>query len=57
MAEIFGHYGETVTVTGDYECSECGHREKFEKGSTFPKDHHADKPWTLYVAGGELPGA
>ncbi len=57
MAEIYGNGGEQVTVGGFYECSECGHREKFEKGGTFPPDHHAQKPWTLYQATEELPAS
>lgn len=49
MAEIFGNGGDTITVSGDYECSECGHRVHFEQGDRFPPDHHPHKPWTLYV--------
>ncbi|GAC1389031.1 MAG: hypothetical protein NVSMB31_04300 [Vulcanimicrobiaceae bacterium] len=56
MAEIFGTGGETVEVTGEYECSQCGHRESFTKGATFPADHHPSKPWSLYLATEELPG-
>jgi hypothetical protein len=55
MAEIFGTTGDPVTVSGEYECSECGHREKFTRGGTFPTDHHPEKPWTLYLASEELP--
>ncbi|HZZ65187.1 MAG TPA: hypothetical protein VFE17_06800 [Candidatus Baltobacteraceae bacterium] len=55
MAEIFGNGGETVPVSGYYECSDCGHREHFTRGSTFPPDHHPEKPWTLYQATEELP--
>lgn len=55
MAEIFGNGGQTVEVSGQYECSECGHRQAFEQGSTFPPDHHPGKPWTLYLATQELP--
>jgi len=55
MAEIFGKAGDPVTVSGEYECSECGQREKFAHGSTFPPDHHPEKPWTLYLATEELP--
>jgi len=55
MAEIFGNGGDAVTVSGDYECSECGHRTRFSKGEQFPPDHHPDKPWTLYLATEELP--
>jgi hypothetical protein len=55
MAEIFGKGGDPVTVSGYYECSDCGHRERFEKGATFPPNHHPDKPWTLYQATEELP--
>ena len=57
MAEIYGNGGEQVPASGYYECSECGHREKFEKGGTFPQDHHAEKPWTLYQATEELPAS
>ncbi|MBV9233375.1 MAG: hypothetical protein JO030_04975 [Candidatus Eremiobacteraeota bacterium] len=49
MAEIFGNGGEQVQVGGEYECSECGVRRHFTAGETFPPDHHAQKPWTLYV--------
>lgn len=55
MAEIFGSEGQAVEVSGFYECSDCGHREEFKRGSTFPKDHHPEKPWTLYQATEELP--
>jgi hypothetical protein len=55
MSEIFGNGGETVPVTGDYECSDCGHRQHFTKGETFPPDHHPEKPWTLYLATEGLP--
>ena len=57
MAEIFGKGGERVTVSGYYECSECGHREKFENGTQFPPDHHPDKPWALYQATEGLPAS
>jgi len=49
MAEIYGNGGEPVAVGGQYECSQCGHREHFSAGQTFPPDHHPEKPWTLYV--------
>jgi hypothetical protein len=55
MAEIFGHRGESVRVSGEYECSECGHREHFKRDGIFPPDHHPEKPWTLYLATEELP--
>ncbi|MDQ6929892.1 MAG: hypothetical protein M3126_04385 [Candidatus Eremiobacteraeota bacterium] len=55
MAEIFGSGGQTVEVSGDYECSECGHRIKLTKGGMFPPDHHPEKPWSLYLAAEELP--
>ncbi|HEV2262311.1 MAG TPA: hypothetical protein VGR69_08505 [Candidatus Rubrimentiphilum sp.] len=55
MAEIFGKAGDPVPVSGEYECSECGHRVTLQKDDTFPRDHHPDKPWTLYVASEELP--
>lgn len=55
MAEIFGKCDDTVTVTGEYECAECGHRQTFEKGAAFPKDHHPGRPWVLYLATGTLP--
>jgi len=55
MSEIFGTGGEPIAVSGEYECSECGHRQKLAKGETFPPDHHPDKPWTLYLATQELP--
>lgn len=55
MAEIFGKAGESVPVSGYYECSDCGHREHFKRGTPFPEDHHAGKPWTLYQATEELP--
>ena len=55
MSEIFGKSGDSIEVSGEYECSECGHRETFAKGKTFPPDHHPDKPWTLYLATEELP--
>ncbi|HEV3154506.1 MAG TPA: hypothetical protein VGZ02_11930 [Candidatus Baltobacteraceae bacterium] len=57
MAEIFGKGGDSVTVSGYYECSDCGHRQRFEKGQTFPPDHHPEKPWTLYQATEELPAS
>jgi hypothetical protein len=53
MAEVFGSAGESVVVGGEYECSECGHREHLAAGGTFPADHHPEKPWTLYVADGK----
>jgi hypothetical protein len=49
MAEIFGNGGDIVPVSGDYECSECGHRVHLQKGEQFPADHHSEKPWTLYL--------
>jgi len=55
MAEIFGTQGEPVEVSGEYECSDCGHRIALQKGMTFPQDHHPEKPWTLYLATEELP--
>lgn len=55
MAEIFGKGGETVPVSGYYECSDCGHRRLFERGSQFPENHHEGKPWTLYQATEEIP--
>jgi hypothetical protein len=55
MAEIYGKGGDTVTVSGYYECSDCGHREHFKRGTPFPENHHADKPWSLYQATEELP--
>jgi hypothetical protein len=44
-----------VPVSGYYECSDCGHRQKMERGATFPPNHHEDKPWALYQATEELP--
>ncbi len=55
MAEIYGHEGQPVEVAGYYECSDCGHRELFTRGQTFPPNHHPEKPWTLYQATEELP--
>lgn len=55
MAEIYGHEGQPVEVSGFYECSDCGHREEFKKGAVFPPNHHPEKPWTLYQATEELP--
>lgn len=55
MAEIFGRGGERVPVTGQYECSDCGHRRRLERDQTFPADHHPEKPWALYLAEEELP--
>lgn len=49
MAEVFGHEGERVPESGQYECSECGHRIHLNAGDAFPKDHHPEHPWTLYV--------
>ncbi len=49
MAEVFGNGGETVAVSGQYECSECGFRRHFSAGETFAPDHHPYKPWTLYL--------
>ena len=49
MAEVFGNGGDQVTVSGEYECSECGHRVHLGEGEAFPPDHHPYKPWTLYV--------
>ena len=56
MAEIFGNAGDAVPVSGDYECSECGHRIHLQKDGVFPADHHPEKPWSLYVADEKLPG-
>ncbi|MEO6835729.1 MAG: hypothetical protein ABI231_07485 [Candidatus Tumulicola sp.] len=50
MAEVSGHEGQTVEVSGDYACSQCGHRQHFEKGAIFPANHHEAHPWTLMVA-------
>lgn len=55
MAEIFGKSGDGVPVSGYYECSDCGHRQKLERGAIFPPNHHQDKPWTLYQATEEIP--
>lgn len=55
MSEIFGKGGDPIEVSGEYECSECGYRQALAKGGTFPPDHHADKPWTLYLASEQLP--
>lgn len=55
MAEIFGKGGDSVPVSGFYECSDCGHRQQFVRGATFPPNHHPDKPWTLYQATEEIP--
>jgi len=49
MAEIFGTEGERIEVSGEYECSECGHREHFDKDGAFPRNHHPSKPWMLYL--------
>ncbi len=49
MAEVFGTKGQSVEVSGEYECSECGVRVHFERGAIFPADHHPEKPWSLYV--------
>jgi hypothetical protein len=49
MAEIFGTGGDPITVSGEYECSECGYRTHLTAGGTFPPDHHPHKPWTLYL--------
>jgi hypothetical protein len=49
MSEIFGKSGDTVEVSGEYECSECGFRRTLNEGDTFPPDHHPEKPWTLYL--------
>jgi len=57
MAEIYGKGGDEITVSGFYECSDCGHRERFEKGQRFPQNHHPEKPWTLYQATEELPAS
>ncbi len=54
MAEIFGHGGQSVSVGGQYECSECGERRHLAAGETFPPDHHPEKPWTLYLIDEEL---
>lgn len=55
MSEIFGNSGDPVPVSGDYECSECGHRTHLNSSDTFPPDHHPEKPWTLYVKDDEEP--
>lgn len=55
MAEIFAKGGDTVPVSGEYECSDCGHRATFTRGATFPPNHHEEKPWTLYKASEDLP--
>ncbi len=49
MAEVFGHQGQTVPESGQYECAECGHRIHLSKDETFPADHHPERPWTLYL--------
>ncbi|MGZ3532134.1 MAG: hypothetical protein ACXVAR_11625 [Vulcanimicrobiaceae bacterium] len=49
MAEVFGTEGDPVLESGTYACSECGHREHFERGQVFPADHHPGHPWTLMV--------
>lgn len=49
VAEVFGKGGDEVPVSGQYECSECGHRVHLAEGDRFPPDHHPEKPWTLYV--------
>ncbi|MBC5829925.1 MAG: hypothetical protein GIW98_07005 [Candidatus Eremiobacteraeota bacterium] len=49
MAEVFGKGGDPVVESGTYACSDCGHREDFEKGDTFPDDHHREHPWMLMV--------
>ncbi|MBV9271396.1 MAG: hypothetical protein JO165_09890 [Candidatus Eremiobacteraeota bacterium] len=55
MAEIFGHQGESVTVSGYYECSDCGHRIELQRGQPFPANHHPEKPWSLYQKTEDLP--
>ena len=57
MAEIFGKAGESVPVTGEYECAECGKRRHFNRADTFPEDHHPEKPWVLYLATEEIPAS
>ena len=49
MAEVFGHEGQTVTESGEYECSQCSERIHLAAGSAFPPDHHPERPWTLYL--------
>lgn len=49
MAEVFGTAGDEVLFSGEYECSECGHRVHLTEGDRFPADHHPEEPWTLYV--------
>ncbi len=49
MAEVFGNGGDAILISGEYECSECGHRLHLTKDQTFPPDHHPEKPWTLYL--------
>lgn len=56
MSEIFGTGGQTVESGGEYECSECGFRLHLAAGTTFPPDHHFEKPWVLYVADGDEGG-
>lgn len=56
MTEIFGSGGQPVVMSGEYECSECGFRQHFQAGATFPPDHHPEKPWLLYVADGDQGG-
>jgi hypothetical protein len=50
MAEIIGSPGTPVEVSGTYACTLCGERRHFERGGTFPPDHHPDHPWTMMVA-------
>jgi len=56
VTEIFGSGGQPVVMSGEYECSECGFRQPFQAGATFPPDHHPEKPWLLYVADGDQGG-
>jgi hypothetical protein len=49
MAEVFGAAGQAVEVSGDYACSQCGHRAHFSSGEHFPTDHHDGHPWMLMV--------
>lgn len=53
--DMTGAIYDPIEVSGEYECSECGYRQKLAKGGAFPPDHHADKPWTLYLASEQLP--
>jgi hypothetical protein len=57
MAEVFGEAGQPVPESGTYACTNCGHREHFNRGDVMPPDHHAGHPWTLMVRDEETPGA